>query len=204
MGIIYDVGTYWGRITKQRVSPAKTGTMQLVVSFVVRGKVNLSDPQGDLLPIPGEYERTVFRAITEKAMPWVIQDLDRLGWYGSDWRDFDEQSSGFVSIIGTEHAFRCDHEPHNVTKQMMEKWSVAGGGLSLKPLEDADAKRLQALFGKHLRARTKPDTKPEPVPQPKPSSPEQPDPDPRTGAKLRQLAAVDPMAGVVPPDDIPF
>ena len=153
-GPFYAPGRYWGRITHQKVGETKKGDAQLILQFLVRGRINPADPEGELLPVAGELERTIFRTINDNTIDWIVQDLDTLGWYGQHWRDFDEGSSAFVSIVGSEHVFRCDHDTYEGTTR--EKWSVAGDGLVVKPLDDSQAKQLEALFGRHLQVRKKP------------------------------------------------
>jgi hypothetical protein len=171
-GPFYAPGRYWGRITHQKVGETKKGDAQLILQFLVRGRINPADPEGELLPVAGELERTIFRTINDNTIDWIVQDFDTLGWYGQHWRDFDEGSSAFVSIVGSEHVFRCDHDTYEGTTR--EKWSVAGDGLVVKPLDDSQAKQLEALFGRHLQVRKKPVANTPVTPKPAPVVPVKP------------------------------
>ncbi len=172
-GPFYQMGRYYGRITHQKIGETKKGDPQLILQFVVIGKVNPTDVDGTtMLPVEAEFERTIFRTINDNTIDWLMQDLDTLGWYGQHWRDFDEGSSAFVSIVGTEHVFRCDHDEYEGT--IREKWSVAGDGLVVKPLADDKAKQLEALFGRHLQVRKKPVADTPVAPKPAPVVPAKP------------------------------
>ncbi len=155
----YEPGRYWGRITHQKLGKSSNDNPQLMISFVVLGKINVKDPDGELLPVTQQWERTVFRVITDKTIDWVMQDLDKLGWTGDDWATFDEQHPSCCSIVGTEATFSCNIEPHHKTKEPREVWSVSQDnvGLTVVPLEASDLRKLNAMFGKNLKGRQKPE-----------------------------------------------
>lgn len=161
----YELGRYWGRVTHQKLGKSSNGNPQIMVSFVVVGKVNPLDPDGDLLPVLQQYERTVYRVITDKTIDWVTQDLDQLGWTGEDWATFDEGNPNCCGIVGNELAFSCKHEPHWKTKEPREVWSVAqdSTGPAVTPLEAPELRKLNSLFGKALKGRSKVEPKPAPA-----------------------------------------
>lgn len=166
------MGRYWGRITHQRLGKSSNGNPQIMVSFVVLGKVNVSDPDGDLLPVMQQYERTVFRVITENTIDWVTQDLDKLSWVGDDWATFDEGHPSCCQIVGNELGFFCKHEAHYQTGEPREVWSIAQDnmGPTVIPLESSELRKLNALFGKALKARANVDRKEAPVCAPVPKA----------------------------------
>jgi hypothetical protein len=151
----YTPGTYWGRITHQVLGKASTGNPQLLVSFLVLGRVNQADPDGDLLSCGESYERTMYQTLTEKTIEFVTRDLERLGWAGSSWGDFDERNTGCVSIVGSEHAFYCSHKPNQDNTILRENWSVARESTApnAEPLTDSEYRSLDAMFGKELKKR---------------------------------------------------
>ena len=151
----YEPGRYWGKITRQKLGQASTGTPQLVLSFTVLGKVDPADPDGNLLPVMQQYERTIFRSITEKTIEWVGQDLETLGFTGGSYRQFDEDDPECCDLRGNELAFSCNHEAHYKTGEPCEKWSIAsdGSGLEVKPLDDQAIRKLDAMFGKQLKKK---------------------------------------------------
>jgi hypothetical protein len=173
----YEVGRYWGKITHQRVSETSTKKAQLVLTFAVLGKVNLSDPDGDLLACQ-DGERSVYRAITDATMEYIVADMDAIGWFGNKWSQFDENDRECVSVIGKELAFFCKHEDRNVkdeetgkwvaSGELREVWSIAMQSAPVKSLDEKGMKSLDSMFGKALKGR-KP--KQETVPQPAKKSP---------------------------------
>ena len=192
-GLFYAPGRYWGRITHQKIGETKKGDAQLILQFVVLGRVSSADPEA-MVPVESQFERTIFRTINDKTIDWITQDLDTLGWYGQHWRDFDEGSSAFVSIVGSEHVFRCDHETFEGNTR--EKWSLAGDGIVVKPLDDNKAKQLEALYGRNLQVRKKPTAGTPAILMPAPVVPVKP---------LGELMPNEILAEVGPPeDDIPY
>lgn len=164
MAIAFEQGRYWGKITHQRLGETSKGNPQLILSFQVVGKIDPSDPEGALQRCP-EYERSIFRTITDKTLDYVIQDMDALGWFGNKWSQFDEGDRECVDIRGKELAFSCKHEPKQVldeatgkyvnTSEMRETWSIAqtGSGPPVKPLDKGAMSKLDAMFGKALKGR---------------------------------------------------
>lgn len=195
--VYYEMGRYWGRVTHQKLGKTKNGNPQLVISFLVLGKINAMDPEGDLLAVSQQYERTVFRVITENTIEWVEQDLDKLGWTGTDWSQFDETNPHCVSFVGTELAFSCKHEPHFETKEPREVWSVSqeSPGMAVTPLEPSELRKLNTMFGKALKER-----KP---PSPKAESPRK-SPEPTSATPPKTLTPDEVKAELAAADDVPF
>lgn len=150
MGTFYQPSRYWGKIVDHQMTKAKTGTPQFVITFLVVGRVNPEDPDGDLLGVEQQYERSVYRSITDKTVSYVLEDLQRLGVEIASWSELDMGDANAVALKGRELAFSCQHEPDQSGKQLREKWSIAGDGFQHVPLERDDVRKLDALFGKAL------------------------------------------------------
>lgn len=183
----YEKGRYLGRITAQALGQANTGNPQFVLRFVVLGRVNPADPQGDLFPCES-YERTMYRVITENTIKYLTEDLETLGFQGESFRDLDPSSANCHNFVGQEHEFYCSHQAAQDGNGMREQWGVAKAttALEVKPLEAKQMRDLDNLFGKALKGIKKPAGKPAAKPI------------------QEELAAV---AGRVEParnDDIPF
>jgi hypothetical protein len=168
MNAQYEPGRYWGQITNQELSKSSTGNPQIVISFRLVGRVNLSDPEGELLRCP-DGERRMFRSITDKTIEYVLDDLQKLGFNGTSFSQIDLEREGCIDLRSTEHAFMCAHEEYN--GKVREKWSLSGDFKS-EPLPEKEARQLDALFGAALRKRAKqapaaekPQPKHEPVTQ---------------------------------------
>lgn len=162
----YDPGRYWGKITRQALGQSSKGNPQLVITFLVLGRMNPEDPEGELLPCGQNYERSVYRTITDKTIDYVLEDLATLGFNGTSFGQLDPGVANHQSFIGQELALSCNHEPHYETGQPREVWGIArdGSGPVIKPLEPQAVRKLDALFGKALKAHkpaAKPAVKPE-------------------------------------------
>jgi hypothetical protein len=143
----YQPGRYWGKIIDHAVGQTKNGHPQIVIRFAVIGGVNPADPEGELINVGVSQERTMYRVITDKTVPYVQEDMKRLGLEGSP-RQLDLNEDCAVDIRGKELAFFCKHEPTQDNSGLREVWSLA---MERKPIERLDAKGLRALdamFGK--------------------------------------------------------
>ena len=108
MALMYDPGQYWGKVTSHKMGKAKTGTPQFILQFELIGIMDPKNPDGELHYCPVA-ERTVFRAITEKTIEWVLKDLELLGFTGDSFRLLDMDEGSF-NCIGQELAFYCEHK----------------------------------------------------------------------------------------------
>ena len=148
----YAPGYYKVRITRWSLGKAGTGTPQFALSFNIIGMVNQEDPEGELVSVYHE-ERTIFRAITDKTVDFVTEDLRHLGFEGTSFAQLDPTSSeaGATDFRGLEIMVRCDHETYQ--GQPKERWSFAWGGgkFQQKPLEKTELQKLDAMFGRKLK-----------------------------------------------------
>lgn len=157
MRIVFQPGKYLGRVTGQGLGESKDKrTPFFGLSVDILGKINPMDPQGDLLPCPGG-QRTVRLWLTDQTADRSIADLQRLGFTGSSFRQLDPASPGGWSIIGADIELYCSQEPDSRSPgEMQEKWGIAReGGLKLEPIDQSGVKKLDALFGKQLKALSK-------------------------------------------------
>ena len=154
--IFYDQGRYWGKITRQRLGESSNGNPQLILSFTVLGKINPADPQGELLAVTQQYERTVFRTITDKTIDWVLKDLETIGFTGGSYGQFDENASDCCDVRGKELEFSCNHKAHYKTGEPVEEWSIASDspGMEVEPLDNQAVRKLDAMFGKQLKKKS--------------------------------------------------
>jgi hypothetical protein len=150
----YEIGKYEVKITGQGFQKASTGTLQFVLQFEVQGKVDPSDPQTLIAVAPGE--RKWYKAITEKTVEWLMQDLKLLGVDGlRSWEQLDPTIApvDFIDLSGKLIDMMCGSRNGNDGKSY-EDWSFASGGAVGKPIENAaakDVKALDRLFGASLK-----------------------------------------------------
>ena len=152
-GPYYAAGRYWGKVVNQQLGESSTGKPQIVITFQVLGRVNAADPEGELLPCGENYERSVFRSITDKTIDWIMRDLEKLGFTGTSFKQLDLGSPNAYDLRGHELAFSCQHGTNQEGKPR-EEWSVSGEGNSVvvKPLEPKAVRDLDNLFGRQLKA----------------------------------------------------
>jgi hypothetical protein len=162
----YAKGKYVCEILNQALSKAGTGTPQFVIQFKVLGTPSVEEP-GSYDPDPFQYERTMYRSITEKTIDYLIEDLRNLGVSIQSLKQLDPSSAGFFDLRGKVVDLWCNHEPGQ-SGGMREKWGVARAVSEFKvePLEAAKMRELDNLFGKQLKAAFKPNGGQQSRPQP--------------------------------------
>lgn len=152
-GPVYSVGRYWGRALSQSFGKSKNkGTPQFSITFDIKGAVDPSNPEGELLRCE-EGQRTVFWYLTEGTMPYVLEDLERLGFNKPSLRFLDANVNGYFDFAGIEQELYCKHEAYEGKRK--EKWSLSNpraGTIEAEPLESNEVRKLDALFGKGLKA----------------------------------------------------
>src|ERR1017187_4588570 len=97
----YEVGRYACKVVDQGLGKTGTGKPQFALRFQVLGLVDSTDPS-KYIPATAQYERTFYRVITEKTMPYFVEDLKALGFHGSSFRELDKQAPGFHDFHGQD------------------------------------------------------------------------------------------------------
>ena len=148
----YDVGRYACKVVDQGLGKTGTGKPQFALQFQVLGLVDPADPK-TYIPAAAQYNRTYYRTITEKTVPYFIEDLNALGFHGDSFRDLDPKTEGYHDFRGMDIDMWCKHETTQDGSGQRESWGVArqGGSLEVKPLEAKEVRDLDNLFGKHLK-----------------------------------------------------
>ena len=154
MGTYYEAGKYEVQATSQGYVTASTGNQQFVLKVMVLGKVDPNDPNS-LIPVPRQFERSIYRSLTEKNIENFRKDLETLGVDISSFSDLDPNNPNHISLAGKVFECWCNHE-NNLKGDQVEKWSVVwkSGGVESKPVESLDSSKVKALdrmFGRHLK-----------------------------------------------------
>lgn len=159
----YAKGRYVCEILNQALGAAKTGTPQLAIQFKVLGVPDPADPTA-YIPDPHQYERTMYKAITEKTIQYVIEDLKNLGISIQSLRQLDPSTPNFLDLRGRVADFFCNHEASQNGDGMREKWGVARAAAEFKveSLEPSKMRELDNLFGKQLKEAFKPEPQAKP------------------------------------------
>ena len=158
------VGRYACKVVSQALGEASTGNPQFALRFTVMGMVDPADPSR-FIPSPQQYERTHYRTITEKTVPYFVEDLKLLGFTGTSFRELDPNADGFHDFRDMDVDMWCSHEKGQ-DGSPREKWGVArkgGSELDIKPLESKKVRELDNLFGKHLKGMKAAQPAPAPI-----------------------------------------
>lgn len=155
MSIHYSEGRYIVEILSQALGKTSNGNAQIALKVLV-----ISHEDGEPCT---QYERTIYRVITEKTIPYVVEDLRALGYSRDSFRFIDPNDPNHHSFAGQQITAFCSHQEYQ--GKTNERWSVytGGGALDVKPLESSEARKLDALFGKALKPLATSERKPPPA-----------------------------------------
>lgn len=174
----YSPGRYRCKIVEQGFSESREKkTPCFAIKVKVIGLVDQTN--GDLLPCDS-YERTVTLWLTDNTIENAIRNVRSLGFDGASFRELDPEVPGHTTLVGTEADFLCDHEDYN--GKAMERWEFPPPEARHLERVSGLSKKLDALFGKSLKAAAGPKA---------------------TVAKSKQEGAAAP-AGPSEKDEIPF
>lgn len=113
------------------------------------GLVDQSSPEAGLLRCPN-FERTIFRAITDKTVDYVIEELRSLGYDRTSFSALDPNARDSFDFRDIEFDAVCKHETYQGNQK--ERWEFKRGMSDVTPLEVSEVSKLDALFGKKLIA----------------------------------------------------
>lgn len=160
---MYKAGNYWCKVASQQLGTTKTGKPQFVLTFDVVGMIDPDNAEGDLIAVD-RYERSIFRTITDSTVDWLVEDIKHLCERGNivfDLPSFSHLSPAspvYLDFKGVEFEGYCTHEEYEGKNR--EKWGVSTGkkkgGPEVAPIDDKSLRQLDAMFGKALKAATKP------------------------------------------------
>lgn len=153
----YEAGLHVAKVVSQGITKASTGNFQFFLRVKILGMADPGDEQ-NYIPHRTQYERTIYRAITDKTVEYLVQDLDVLGFAGESFSELDPSHPQFQNFAGKQFDVVCTHED-DTKGGVREKWSIARGMAGSKPIEPLQARELRqldSLFGKALKTRKKP------------------------------------------------
>jgi len=153
---LYDPGRYKAVVAAQAMSETKTQKTQFVLSFDLLGMCDPTQPDSLIRVTPGQ--RSCFRVLTEKTIDYFLEDLKHLGYDKPSFGPLDPSHPQHHSFKGQEIDVICAHEEYE--GNMQERWSLSrGGGLNLKPVDNAALRKLDSLWGGKLKANASPSAK---------------------------------------------
>ena len=156
-GPFYAEGAYMGEVSDVAVGESKNGHPQIKVKFYPTATVSTrynddGEIEADLTPTQRKYERTAqitIKADDERSMDFALMKLRAAGWEGESFRELD-------SLRGTTINLTCRHEQGtgDYSGKTFERWELPLPPRESEPLESDSsvARKLDALFGKKLKA----------------------------------------------------
>jgi len=170
---MYEPGVYWIEIVDHRIVESRKKIPQMMIAFRVLSRVNTSDPEGSAFTCD-QYERSMWKSITDKTIDWLKQDVQYLLEQGGlddsfDRMDrLDSQTPGCLQFIGIKCQARCNS--NTFEGKTTDKWGLGyepegGKKLDINLLDNAGVRKLDALFGKQLKSNSAPKSAPPPADQ---------------------------------------
>lgn len=149
MAIHFSEGRYRVRVVSQCFSTTKSNSPQFVLRVTPVGFYNLERP-GGALEVCDSYERSIFLAITDKSIDYVVDKLAAIGFEGRSFSELDPEAANHVSLVGREFDAVCRHDAYEgVTR---EKWDVSTMTTAPgSPLDKAGLRKLDTLYGAKLK-----------------------------------------------------
>ena len=149
--LTYEQGLHLGQVVEQGLTKAKTGTAQFVLKIKILG---VPDGEGSYVAHREQYDRTIYMALTEKTMPYVKENLERLGFEGTSLGQLDPAHAQAQKFTGKQVEVWCKHE-RDQQGELRERWQISTGGGSLgDPLDQREVRNLDGLFGRMSRPST--------------------------------------------------
>ena len=154
MGAYYPQGSYSGRVLRTELGASSKGTPQ----FTVTCQILEAHDQFGSAPVDQSYERTVYLYLTEnpKSIEITAKQLKVLGFKSSKVSALKDADFTDVDI-----PLYCKHEEYE--GEMRERWSIntPREHREAKPVDPSELRKLDALFGKALKAQAAPEPQPD-------------------------------------------
>lgn len=139
----YPKGRYLAEVIEQALGKAQTGTAQFVLKVRI---LECLTPRAET----DQYERTLYLALTDKTMEYVVPKLQGIGYTRDSLKYLDPSEPNHHSFAGQQIEVFCNHE-NNRDGVPQEKWDIARQGskpLEVTPVDKSALRSLDLLFGK--------------------------------------------------------
>lgn len=150
-GPFYEKGLYVCRVVQQGHGTSKNGNPMILLGIEPHYLV-LHNPDGseELELTTQRYERTVRLVVaTDDQKDYALLKLRHAGFVGTSFSE--------LNLIGADVRCQCDHQPGQGehADRVYEQWDLQlppRERQELEPLDKAAARKLDALFGRRLKA----------------------------------------------------
>lgn len=149
----YKEGKYKAEVVNQALGKNTKGTPQFILKCRILSLVN----DGGVDENVRQYERSVYMYLSEKAAEYTIQKLKDIGFNGASIRQLDLEHQNAHDFRAQVIELDCRYD-EDQNGDMREKWDLAfagSGEIEITPLNAAETRKLDALFGKSLAAPAK-------------------------------------------------
>jgi len=149
-----EQGNYWAVRESAEKGQTDSGKPCVVVEF----KLTHRAAGKEWVPLDAEVNRKVYFYLSDKAAPYSLDKLERLGFLGDfDTMEFDGSDGGACELV-------CNYETYE--GKTREKWDLSGrGGSGLQEVGSDVVRRLNALWKQRAKQQGSP-APPDPPPQP--------------------------------------
>lgn len=164
-GPYYAKGRYRAQVKEQALGQAQTGTTQFAVKVTI---LECLTPLSEV----SQYDRTIYLAITDKTMEYVVPKLQGIGYTRDSLKYLDPKEPNHHSFVGQEIEVFCNHE-NNRDGVLQEKWDIARQGskpLDVKPADKNAIRTLDMLFSRAVKQSGGASAARSPIPQSAPRS----------------------------------
>lgn len=151
MSTYYPQGFYQMEVTEQRLGKSSNGNPQWMVRGNIQQRIH---DDGSTEPVERNYDRTIYRVITDKTIEYLLEDLSALGCPGIEkYEQLDQDHPQAWDIRGQWIEVVCTYNTYQGNQR--EQWNIKrdreATALEVKPLDAKELRDLNNLFGKALK-----------------------------------------------------
>lgn len=147
---MYREGNYNATVLSQAFGESKEKGTPYFALTIRPDEFDAGEPE--MQAVQGAQERTIWMYLTEGTAEFVARDLRTIGFSGNSFAELDPDSAKHHSFVGQIISVYCKTEQYNGKEK--EKWQISSGGgkIEHKGIDSKTTRKLDALFGKHLKA----------------------------------------------------
>src|SRR5258708_17571397 len=116
----YEEGLHIGDLVQQAIGESGTGRPQIVLRVKILGTA--IDDQS-FTPHRQQFERTIYMTVTDKTIPFIIENLRVAGFDGDKISTLEPGVKNHVSLIGNRINLWCKHE-EDKQGDLRERWQI--------------------------------------------------------------------------------
>lgn len=146
---LIPTGQYRARITDQGYREAGTGTPQFFLEFVLIAMVHDDGIEEDCPRVT----RTYRKALTEKAFPYLVEDLNAIDVEFGRPSQLDPQVEDAIKLIDREIRVHCEHTTYEGKDR--EEWNLLPRKAPVAKMSLDKVRDLDRQFGRLLSTQSR-------------------------------------------------